>query len=95
MKPTVIDNLREEIRLLIIDPDRLEFGETKVNLRVGGTVDRIMAKVQDYATRQTDEARIDQTNTLLQIMEIYLLQDTGAYRAIEKGLAQLSNQKEK
>lgn len=47
MKPNnTQEELRKKIRAIIIDPSRLEFGHEKVNLRVGGTVDRIMSETE-------------------------------------------------
>lgn len=58
--PSSREELREQLRQVLVDPARLEFGETKVNLRVGGTTDRLMSLVDTYTARAEQAARIDE-----------------------------------
>ena len=54
-----MSKLHDAIREIIIDPDRLEFGEAKVNLRVGGTVDRIDNYVKELFLELIAECEYD------------------------------------
>lgn len=58
-QPDNLQGLREVIRQILIDPARLEFGEDKVNLRVGGTVDRIMNEIEAHLDTVVAEARVE------------------------------------
>lgn len=45
MESELEDKLYQDIRAILIDPDRLEFGHTQTNMRVGGTTSRLVGLV--------------------------------------------------
>lgn len=59
LPPVPFEEIREAIRLILIDPERLELGHDKVNLRVGGTTDRIMVVVNNAIQAAVREAKIE------------------------------------